>query len=357
MVLLLFAGCVPPASNAPPPSAPAPNQAYAPPPYGYPQQPQQAQPPYAPPSTPYPQPYPNPQYAARPYAPPPVMTAPAPPPAPPPSPPPRPLLAPLVGTPALRAEISAVIAELVANLGPARAAMVQGVPLKFDASPNDVNAFAGCDAKGEPFIAATEGLLQAIDAIAQTTATDELFGTHTYDAYSNAVAPELVKPHGAGAALPVGIIPPSELLVSQRLSRAHELFDEIAAFTFGHELSHHYLGHTGCAIGSGATAGLDPAALGRILSGLAPGFNQPNEIAADSAGVISVLDTGRARVPNYRWTEHGGLLLLDFFARMERAAGLSPLNPIGFLQTHPNPAFRIPIAQTVARTWWLQHPG
>jgi hypothetical protein len=221
-----------------------------------------------------------------------------------------------------------------------------------------VNAFAGCDSKGAPFVAATEGLLLAIDAIAQTQATDELFGTHTYEAYANAIAPELVKPHGSSPALPMGIIPAPQLLSLQRLSRAHELFDEIAAFTFGHELSHHYLGHTGCAIGSVATA-LDPAMLGRIATGLVPGLNQPNELAADSAGVVNVLDTGlaRSRGHSYRWTEQGGLSLLDFFARMERAAGLSPLNPIGFLQTHPNPAFRIPIAQTVARTWWLQHPA
>jgi Zn-dependent protease with chaperone function len=276
-----------------------------------------------------------------------------------PAAPARPLLAPLIGTIAWRAEIGSVIAELVANLSPQRAAMVRGVPLTFDSNPNDVNAFAGCDPKGKPFVAATEGLLEAIDAIAQTQATDELFGTHTYEAYADAIAPELVKPHGSSPALPLSIIPAAELVSPQRLSRAHELFDEIAAFTFGHELSHHYLGHTGCAIGS-SSAAIDPALLGRILSGLAPGFNQPNELAADSAGVINVLDTGRARAASqqgYRWTEHGGLLLLDFFARMERAAGLSPLNPIGFLQTHPNPALRIPIAQTVARTWWLQHPA
>jgi len=48
--------------------------------------------------------------------------------------------------------------------------------------------------------------------------------------------------------------------------------------------------------------------------------------------------------------------LLDFFSRLERAAG--PQNPfIGILRSHPNPSLRIFGVQAVARTWYLQHPG
>jgi len=338
---------------APPYPGAEPRPAYQPAPYQAPY----AQQPYAPPQYAPPQ-YAPPQHAPAPYAPqptpPPVaQAAPLPPQvAPPPS---RPLLAPLVGTLAWRAEIGVVMQELVANLSADNAAKVRGVPLVFDNNANDVNAFAGCDEKGAPYVAATEGLLEVIDAIAQTQAADELFGSHAYEAYAAQIAPELVKPHGAAPALPLTLIPTAQLLNPQRMSRAHELFDEIVAFTFGHELSHHYLGHTGCAIGAGS--GPDPAALGRLFSNLVPGVNQVNETAADSAGAINVLDTGRARAPAYRWTERGGLSLLDFFGRMETAAGISPLNPIGFLQTHPHPAFRIPTVQLVARSWALQHPG
>jgi predicted Zn-dependent protease len=49
--------------------------------------------------------------------------------------------------------------------------------------------------------------------------------------------------------------------------------------------------------------------------------------------------------------------MLDFFSRLDRAAGVSPINPIGFLQTHPHPAFRIPIVQAVAQSWHQGHPG
>ncbi len=75
---------------------------------------------------------------------------------------------------------------------------------------------------------------------------------------------------------------------ARRISRAHEMFDEIAAFTFGHELAHHYWGHTGCA--NGQASGFGPALeqLGRIVTNLGTVFNQPNEIAADSAGCIMI---------------------------------------------------------------------
>jgi hypothetical protein len=66
-----------------------------------------------------------------------------------------------------------------------------------------------------------------------------------------------------------------------------------------------------------------------------------------------------ARRPQYAWSENGGLTLLDFFARLERAAGqggpLSLLNPLAVLRSHPNPLARIPLVQTVAATWHATH--
>jgi len=271
----------------------------------------------------------------------------------------RPLLPPLVGMAAMQQEVRNVLAELVNALGPHNQSLVRGIPLTFDPT-TEVNAFAGCDETGAPFLAATVGMLEAVDAIAQTKATDELFGTQTYEAYCNAVLPQLVRSPNARAALPAGIIPANLVGDARRWSRARELFDEIIAFTFGHELAHHYLGHTGCANGQPMGPGPDPTKLGRLLS-VVPIFNQAGEAAADSAGAVNALDAGRARRPQYEWSENGGVLLLDYFARIERAGGgggpLSLLNPVQFLRTHPNPLARIPLVQTVARTWRQQHPG
>ena len=108
-------------------------------------------------------------------------------PRPPPSPVPRTARCwvPSSASAAWQAEVRAVAKELVANLSADYQPRVATVPIVFDPNPNDVNAFASCDDNGAPFVAATEGLLDAIDAIAQTRATDELFGTQTYQTYAN----------------------------------------------------------------------------------------------------------------------------------------------------------------------------
>jgi hypothetical protein len=265
-------------------------------------------------------------------------------------------LGPLVGAAAWQNETRAVAKELVANLGPQQQARVASVPLVFDPNQNEVNAFAGCDDNGAPFVAGTEGLLEAVDGISQTKATDELYGTRTYDSYMTLVAPRLVSKGGGSAMLPGGVIPPQYWSDPRRVSRAHEIFDEIVAFTFGHEFSHHYLGHTGCANGQAGGLGPALAELGMLATSVAPFVNQPNEAAADYSGCLNMLDTGRSRSPAaYRFNEEGGLWLLDFFSRLERASGANPL--LGFLRTHPNPGLRIPIVQGAATTWRLQHPG
>jgi hypothetical protein len=273
-----------------------------------------------------------------------------------PAPAPRPLLGPLFGALMWQAEVRAVVAELTASLNPTYQARVANVPLVFDPDPNSVNAFAGCTTSGMPFLAGTEGLLEAIDGIAQTRATDEMFGTHTYEAYVNQVAPRLVSQNGGSAMLVAGILPPQYLFDPRRISRAHEMFDETVAFTFGHELAHHYMGHTGCA--NGQSDGLAPAVaqLGQLVTSVMPVLNQPNEVVADTQGAISTLDAGRARSARaYAWTEGGALALMDFFARLDQAAGASAW--IAFLRTHPHSALRIPVVQATAATWHFQHPG
>jgi hypothetical protein len=246
--------------------------------------------------------------------------------------------------------VRSVILEDVAALGPDDQARVRGIPLVFDPNPFEINAYAQCDEHGSPGIVGTEGLLEAIDAIAQTRATDELYGTHTYAQYLAAVVPNLVQSDKASAALPLGIIPWNVATDARRWSRAHELFDEIAAFTFGHELSHHWLGHTGCAYGPPNILGIVPA----VLSRAGHTFAQFAENQADEKGASTVLAAGRARAPQFRWTEEGALALLDFFLHLEDASGQTQ---VAFLTTHPSSRFRIPWVQVAAAAWRFQHPG
>jgi Zn-dependent protease with chaperone function len=262
----------------------------------------------------------------------------------------------LLGALAWQAEVRAVARELTANLSAEYQPRVTGVTIVIDPSTTDINAFASCDKNGAPFVAATEGLLDAIAAIAETRATDELFGTQTYEAYANAVVPRLASKGGGSALLPPTVIPPQYWLDPRRISRAHEIFDETAAFTFGHELSHHYLGHTGCAMGQAGALPQAVAQLGQLLTSGPPSFNQPNEVIADNYGIRNTLDTGRARsASGYAWNEAGGLLMLDFFQRISRASGGGPV--LSIFLSHPDPAVRIPLVQAAAGTWHFQHPG
>jgi hypothetical protein len=255
-----------------------------------------------------------------------------------------------------QAEVRAVVQELEGNLTREQQSLVSGIPLVFDPDPNNINAFAGCDDSSEPFVAGTEGLLETIDAIAQTKSTDELFGTHTYDAYTRAVTPQLVSSQSASPALPPGIVPLQFVADARRVSRAHEMFDEIAAFTFGHELAHHYRGHTGCAHGQPSHVAPAVSDLRRMASSVFPLINQANEIEADNWGCVDVLATGRARqARGLRWSEEGGLWLFDFFARLDGASGAT-FRP-DFLRTHPAPGLRIPLVQADASLWHLQNPG
>ncbi len=268
-----------------------------------------------------------------------------------------PLLGPLMGTQMWQQETSAVLNEQRSNLSPENQARVKDIPFVVDNKPNEINAYAGCDTKGQPFIVGTQGILEAIDAISQTVATDDLYGTQTYAAYTAQVMPGLAHDKNARAALPLNIIPLQYLAQPARISHAHELFDEIVAFTFGHEMAHHYLGHTGCAHGQPIPL-MNAGALNGLLT-VAPAFTQPLELAADNQGTLNTLDSGRARASRgqYRWTERGASLLLDFFGKLERSSGLATLNPVTYVQTHPPAQQRIFWVQTAANTWRLTHPG
>src|SRR5262245_60387868 len=70
----------------------------------------------------------------------------------------RPLLPPLVGIPAQQQEVRNVLAELINALSTQNQALVRGIPLQFDPT-TEVNAYAGCDDNGQPFLAGTGGIL------------------------------------------------------------------------------------------------------------------------------------------------------------------------------------------------------
>lgn len=241
-----------------------------------------------------------------------------------------------------------ILNELVAALRADRKAKVQGIPLAPDMQTSDVNAYAGCE-NGAAFMAITGPLLKAMGHIAEAKAADDVFGGSKLNTYYKMTADSLAG--GAGVPdPPAGFYTPAESNDQRKLLRQRDLFDEMVAFVLGHELAHHYLGHTGCANGT-VSGQIDPAKLGRITSNVIPGFNQINESAADTSGTQNLLDAGAIRTPavGNALSEQGAILVLQFFA------ALSSFRPevifLGFMRTHPPPQLRIPMVQSTAQQW------
>ncbi len=249
----------------------------------------------------------------------------------------------------LRAHAGSTMAELLVALPPQYSARVQQVPLVADTTVGVVNAFAGCDDSGQPFMAVSDGLLEVAAILSQLRAADEVFGGNRVGVWEGALA-QSQRPDQPVVRPAPGLIGPAEDVDARKLARQAQLHDEILAYVLGHELAHHYRGHTGCARGQGGVASIATEDLPRILARTLPVLNQPAEIEADAHGVQNVLASG-ARQPSYRWTEGGSMVILQFFGALEQMSPTAVL--FVFQQSHPFAVVRMPLAQTVANTWKL----
>ncbi len=305
----------------------------------------------------YPTPYPPGQYPPGQYPPgqyPPGGYPPGQPPPgqPPPGQPPPQNLPPVYNDPInaidigfLRQRSQGVLGELAAALPQNHRASVQNVPLVIDDTVGEVNAFAAC-IQGKALMAISDGLMEIQSQMARAKATDEVFGTNKFNQYIQFVA-QNQRPEQPVVRPAPNFWMQQQDVDGRKVARQHELYDEALAFVLGHELAHHYLQHTGC-VGP-QTPFITPIDIGRVLSNTVPGFNQPNEIAADTHGTNNLLNAGKAR-PGYKWTEGGAMLTLNFFLALKQ---ITPVEAIlfGFELSHPHPSFRIPIVQNTANQW------
>ena len=337
-------------------------QPYGPPPYGYAQgqyqyggQPAYGQPqgygapaPYGAPGPSAPYGGQNPAYAPSPPAPPSPQPAYAPtaaPQAPTPVPSVAGALDPITNTDIgwLRQHTGSLMQELIAALPDVAKQRVQGIPLAVDDTPGEVNAYAACN-KGAAVMVVTDGLLDIAAHLSQAKANDDVFGSRKVDDYINFVA-QNQKPKRPVVQPPRGFFDPAQQADARRVARQHDVLDELLGFVLGHELAHHHLGHLPCTGGSGF---LGTGDLLRGLSENVPVFNQPNEIAADTAGTDTILAAGGRR-SGYHLTEGGGLLMMQFFGASDQ---LSPEDILfGFDRTHPPPAIRVPVIQQTANLY------
>ncbi len=244
----------------------------------------------------------------------------------------------------LRRRAEQVLGELVAALPAAQQARVAGIPLVVDATPGEVNAFASCSG-ARSAMAITDGLLQIQSQLARFRAYDELGGTNKVGEYVGVIA-RGARPKQPLPEVPAGFVDARLDLDARKITRQYQILDEQLAFVMGHELGHHYLGHLPCTAAGGG--GLTLADINAVLSNAVPAFNQPNELAADIVGINNTLTMGSRRA-DYRLTEGGALLTMQFFA------GLDQLTPVDILfafeRSHPPPQLRTPVVQQTAATW------
>lgn len=245
----------------------------------------------------------------------------------------------------LRGQAQSLLNELVATLPAQQQQRVAGIPLVVNSAVGDVNAFATCTSGGKAAMAITDGLLEIEARLSQARANDELFGTRKLSDYIQLIVSQQ-RPNQPIVQPPAGFFDPSQAVDGRKVARQHQLLEEQIGFVLGHELAHHYLGHLPC-----TSAGQLPIAeLGQVLSGTVPLFNQPNEIAADSSGINTLLTMG-ARRSGYHLTEGGALITMQFFAGLEQ---FSPGSLIfAFQNSHPPAVIRSPIIQQTTAAWKL----
>jgi hypothetical protein len=246
-----------------------------------------------------------------------------------------------------RYEAQLILNELVAALEPQHQTRVTGIPLNFAENPAEVNAAAGCSrSTREPFMLMTRGILRLLAATSEAKAIDEGANSQLLNQYMDFIVTR-VRNEQEVLQIPAGSVPPAWASNPTKLARQRFLFDSQVAFILGHELAHHYRGHTGCASRGATAQQTDMESITRAASGALPPLNQPLEVESDTWGIINTLDAG-ARRPAH-WNEDGANLSMDFFTRLEGERGRSPI--LIFVRTHPPALLRRPIIGLWASNW------
>ena len=242
-----------------------------------------------------------------------------------------------IDLPALHRKSQRIMAELIAALPAYYRNRVADATLDFDAGA--INAYASCRMHG-PTVTLTDELLHVMAQLARARALEEEFDVDATRVYMRWMA-EHQTSDGALAVPPEGRDWIARRLDRQKLTRQHQIFDEGIAWVIGHELAHHYLNHLSCDGDGGVIVDIHHA-----TEMIIPAFHQPDELAADSAGIANTLAAGRQR-KGYAWTQHGALLLLEFLRIVDDTNAL-PLE-----RTHPPAIVRIPILKGATATWYI----
>ncbi len=247
----------------------------------------------------------------------------------------------------LEQRAEAIHQSLVAALDAHENEQTRSIPFEVVDEAREPNAAAGCTrSTRSPVMMITSAMLELAAGIAETKAYDEVAGTTTYETYVTSVVDQVRNQRTVEGPSPSLHAAPHST-DAHKLARQVHLFDQQIAFIVGHELAHHYRGHTNCVEGR-TEAEVQRDELTQILAHTVPPFSQPREVEADMWGVTNVLEAGRNRQGG-TWTQEGALINLDFFRRLSDQGGAELV--LAFLSTHPPALVRIPIVRSTSQQW------
>ncbi len=247
----------------------------------------------------------------------------------------------------LERETREIHQALVAALDTRENEQTRDIPFEVVDEASEPNAAAACRRRDRrALMMITSAMLELAAGIAETKAYDEVAGTQTYDTYVNNVVQQVRNRQPVQGPDP-SLHPAPHATDPHKLARQRHLFSQQVAFIVGHELAHHYRGHTNCVAGR-TEAEIQRDELTQILAHTVPPFSQPREVEADMWGVTNVMEAGRTRTGG-TWTHEGALVNLDFFRRLSDRGGRELL--MAFLSTHPPAILRIPIVRSTGQQW------
>ena len=249
-----------------------------------------------------------------------------------------------------QAEARAVVRELEANLTAEQQRLVDGIPLVFDPSPTESTRSPAATTRVRRSSPGPRGCSRPSTRSRRRGRPTSFSGRAPTTRTRRPCCRNSSRRRRRRAVLPATSSRSSTGPTPRRVSRAHEMFDEIAAFTFGHELAHHYRGHTGCAHGQ-------PAG---VPSGLA-------DTAADCCRRRSRSSTRRTRPKPTTWADGrardgqaragdgaaldggGRAVALRLLRAARRRRRGEPARRL--LRTHPAPVSRPPSSSSGPPPW------
>jgi hypothetical protein len=260
--------------------------------------------------------------------------------------------APALALPAAHREATDELRALVGRLPPEARRRLTGIYVAFDTSLTDVGSLAACDDDGDYVVVISDALLGVADFVAQAKATDEVFWTHKLDEYAAFLA-ESQQSGTRALPPPPGFFDAAQTHAARKMDLESARFREIVAGIVAHELAHLLQGDLVCPNPTATHERGDDEwtreERDHAFTVAEKLYTLPRVLAADSAGIERLLDSGLTEEGNLAW-----LSTQDRIERMARERADRPA-PSTYLRLHEACGVRAEVVRAAANHWRQLH--